>query len=250
MAPQPRARVGTNPVTVQERSPTHHRRSASDVKGEGEADSHHDSPWGKRLRPATSKKPAVPSASSLADLSHRPPASSGEKSPSSPAPVQERLHSGSTSNSPSHLHPSSGHQRTKSSSPAEAEGMDLEGAIVNGSELVSPKRAAPLPAPPRVEVSRTSVSQPSMEEDHSKDSGEVAVVKKPRPPRPPPYVASKQAQPERERNGMCACMRVCVEVLSTAYPCISGRQVCTTMCAVSSCVCLCQVMRWEEEEVK
>lgn len=207
LAPQVRPRVGTNPVTMQERSPTHHRRSASDAKREDEGDAVHDSPWGKKLRPAISKKPTVPSASSL--VSHRSSASSGETSPNNSAPLKERIQSHSANNSPSHLHASSSHRQPKSTtlSVAEIEGTDLESGMVNGSQLVSPRKSTPPPAPPRPEASSASVNQPLTEEDHNKESsaGGEAVVKKPRPPRPPPYAASKQTLPEKERNGVCVC---------------------------------------------
>ena len=209
LAPQVRPRVGTNPVTMQERSPPHHRRSASDAKREDEVDAIHDSPWGKKLRPAISKKPTVPPpASSL--VSHRSSASSGETSPNTPGPLKERVQSHSANNSPSHLHASSSHRRPTSTT--EIEGTDLESGVVNGSQLVSPRKSppAPPPAPPRPEVSSPSVNQPLTEEDHTKESsqGGEAVVKKPRPPRPPPYAASKQSLPEKERNGVCVCVHV------------------------------------------
>lgn len=219
LAPQARPRVGTNPVTMQERSPTHHRRSASDAKKEDEGDAVYDSPWGKKLRPAISKKPTVPSASSL--VSHR-----SSTSPNNSAPLKERVQSHSANNSPSHLHASSSHRQPKSTtlSVAETEGTDLESGMVNGSQLVSPRKSTPPPAPPRPEASSASVNQPLTEEDHNKESSEggEAVVKKPRPPRPPPYAASKQTLPEKERNGVCVCacgwhvcttyMHMCVQV--------------------------------------
>lgn len=218
LSSQVRSRVGTNPVTMQERSPPHHRRSASDAKREDEGDAIQDSPWGKRMRPAISKKPTVQSASSLVDMSHRSPASSEEMSPNSP--LKERVQSHSANNSPSHhLHASSSHRRPKSTtSGAEIEGTDLESGAVNGSQLVSPKKSTPPPAPPRPEASNTSVNQPLTVDDHNKESSEggEAVVKKPRPPRPPPYAASKQTLPEKERNGVCVCAyAACVHNICT-----------------------------------
>lgn len=207
LAPQVRPRVGTNPVTAQEKSPTHHRRSASDAKGEDEGNSLYDPPWSKRPRPPAPKKPVLSATSSLADTSHRPPVSNGETAANGPAPLRERDQSRSTTTAPSHLHTTSAYRRAKSSSAAETEATDLDSGVVDESELVSPKGVAS----PGGDASRTSVNQPSVEEDHDKDGGEggAAVVKKPRPPRPPPYAVLKQTQPERERKGVCACVYGC-----------------------------------------